>query len=129
MINPELLDDPSLLAASSNQNIGQANNDIIHGFLAVGNDTSLFREGRLIDFIIATSNHLAVDNNQASMFRESYYEIVNQTQNHRLSVKSVDTEEEMMNLVRFQNMFMATSRLINVIDTIYDTLINRLGNM
>ncbi|MCL1884854.1 MAG: flagellar hook-associated protein FlgK [Defluviitaleaceae bacterium] len=127
-LNPELLEDPSLMAASSNPNVGQANNDVIHGFLAVGNDNSLFREGRLIDFIIATSNHLAVDNNQASMFRESYYEITKQTHNHRLSIKSVDTEEEMMNLVRFQNMFIATSRLVNVIDTIYDTLINRLGN-
>ncbi|MCL2198995.1 MAG: flagellar hook-associated protein FlgK [Defluviitaleaceae bacterium] len=128
IVNPELLSDPSLLAASDNANIGQANNQVIHGFLAVGNDKSLFREGRLIDFIIATSNHLAVDNNQAYMFRTSYAEVTHQTHNHRLSVKSVDTEEEMMNLVRFQNMFTATSRLINVLDTIYDTLINRLGN-
>jgi flagellar hook-associated protein 1 FlgK len=128
IVNPELITDPSLLAASSNHNVGQANNDVIHGFLAVGNDKSLFREGRLIDFIIATSNHLAVDNAQAGMFRESYHEITMQTHNHRLSVSSVDTEEEMLNLVRFQNMFIATSKLINVIDTVYDTLINRLGN-
>jgi hypothetical protein len=128
IVNPDLITDPSLLAASSNHNIGQANNDVVHGFLAVGNDKSLFREGRLIDFIIATSNHLAVDNNQARMFRESYTEVTMQTHNHRLSVKSVDTEEEMLNLVRFQNMFTATSRLINVLDTVYDTLINRLGN-
>ncbi|MCL1863592.1 MAG: flagellar hook-associated protein FlgK [Defluviitaleaceae bacterium] len=128
IVNPELMEDPSLLAASSNPNIGQANNDIVHGFLAVGNDQSLFREGRLIDFIIATSNHLAVDNNQAYMFRTSYAEVTHHTHNHRLSVKGVDTEEEMMNLVRFQNMFVASSRLINVLDTIYDTLINRLGN-
>lgn len=128
IVNPDLIDDPTLLAASSNHNIGQANNDVIHGFLAVGNDTSLFREGRLYDFIIATSNHLAVDNSQALLFRKSYEEIAMHTHNHRLSVSSVDTEEEMLNLVRFQNMFIATSRLINVLDTVYDTLINRLGN-
>jgi flagellar hook-associated protein FlgK len=127
IVNPEL-DDPDLFAASSNHNIGQANNDIVHGFLAVNSDTSLFREGKLIDFIIATSSHLGVDTKQAGMFRESYHEITLQTHNHRLSVKSVDTEEEMMNLIRFQNMFIATSKLINVLDTVYDTLINRLGN-
>lgn len=127
-VNQELLSDPSLLAASSNQNIGQANNDVVHGFLAVGNDKNLFREGRLIDFIIATSNHLAVDNNQAAMFRQSFHEVTKQTHNHRLSVSSVDTEEEMLNLVRFNQMFIATSRLINVLDAVYDTLINRLGN-
>lgn len=128
IVNPELISDPRLLAASSNDNIGQANNDIIHGFLAVNNDKHLFREGRLMDFIIATNNHLAVDNSQAGLFRLSYEEITMQTHNHRLSVSSVDTEEEMLNIVRFQNMFIATSKIINVIDSVYDTLINRLGN-
>jgi flagellar hook-associated protein 1 FlgK len=128
IVNPELLLDPKLLAASSNENIGPAHNDVILGFLAVGNDNTLFREGRLIDFIIATSNHLAVDNNQAYMFRESYEEVVMQTHNQRLSVSSVDSEEELLNLVRFQNWFISASKLINVIDTIYDTLINKLGN-
>ncbi|MCL1843311.1 MAG: flagellar hook-associated protein FlgK [Defluviitaleaceae bacterium] len=127
-VNQELLDDPRLLAASSNHNVGLSNNDIIDGFLAVFNDTTLFREGRLHDFISATSTHLAVDNQQARNFRESYTEITMQTHNQRLSVKSVDTEEEMINLVRFQTMFIAASRLVNVIDTVYDTLINRLGN-
>ncbi|MCL1845410.1 MAG: flagellar hook-associated protein FlgK [Defluviitaleaceae bacterium] len=128
MVNPELIDYPELLAASSNHNIGLANNDLVHGILAIANDNSLFREGRLIDFIIATSNHLAINNHQAALFRESYHEITTATHNLRLSVKSVDTEEEMLNLVRFQNMFIAASRVINVIDTVYDTLINRLGN-
>ncbi|MCL2576916.1 MAG: flagellar hook-associated protein FlgK [Defluviitaleaceae bacterium] len=128
IVNPDLVGNPSLLAASSNQNIGMANNDIIHGFAAVNFNVNLFREGRLIDFIIATSSHLGVDNHQAKLFSHSYSEITTQTHNHRLSVKSVDTEEEMMNLVRFQSMFIATSKLINVLDTVYDTLINRLGN-
>jgi flagellar hook-associated protein 1 FlgK len=50
------------------------------------------------------------------------------THNQRLSIKGVDINEEMMDLVRFQTMFQAASRLINVIDSIYDTLINRLGS-
>ena len=131
-MNPALTADggQDLLAASSVQttNIGEANNDVIHGFLAVGNDRTLFREGRLLDFVIATSNHLAVDNQQARNFRLSYEEITMQTHNHRLSIKGVDTNEEMMNLVRFQTLFTASSRLVNVLDSIYDTLINRLGN-
>jgi len=132
-VNPDLTADggQDLLAASSTQttSAGEANNDVILGFLAVGNDRTLFSEGRLLDFIIATSNHLAVDNQQATRFRLSYEEITMQTHNHRLSIKGVDTNEEMMNLVRFQTLFTASSRLVNVLDSIYDTLINRLGNM
>ena len=128
-INPDLLTDPSLLAASSNHNEGQANNNVILGFATVGQDRSLFREGSISDFIIAVSNHLAVDTRQSMQFRISFEEITLQTENHRLSVSGVDTDEEMMNLLRFQHMFTAASRLVNVLDTIYDTLINRLGNM
>jgi flagellar hook-associated protein 1 FlgK len=128
-VNPQLLLDPAYLAASSNHNLGQANNDVILGFGVINNDRSLFREGRLIDFIIATSNHLAVDNNQARNFRLSYNEITMQTHNHRLSIKGVDSNEEMMQLIRFQTMFTAASRLVNVLDSVYDTLINRLGNI
>ncbi|MCL2456381.1 MAG: flagellar hook-associated protein FlgK [Defluviitaleaceae bacterium] len=128
IVNPELLDDPALLAASSDHNNGEAFNDVVLGFLQVWNEKGLFREGRLIDFIIATSNHLGVDTQQAKLFRDNYHEITTQTENHRLSVKSVDSEEEILNMVRFQNWFIASSKLINVIDTVYDTLINRLGN-
>ena len=129
VVNPELIRDPRLLAASSDNNIGQANNDVILGFVTIGNDRSLFREGSITDFIIAVSNHLAVDTQQANQFQVSFTEITTQTENHRISVSGVDTDEEMMNLVRFQSMFVSASRLINVLDTIYDTLINRLGNM
>ncbi|MCL2048304.1 MAG: flagellar hook-associated protein FlgK [Defluviitaleaceae bacterium] len=129
IVNPDLLKDPSLVATSSSHNLGISADDVIKGFIEVGNDVSLFREGKLIDFVIATSNHLGVDNQQAQLFEESYEEMVMQTHNHRLSVMGVDTEEEMLNLVRFQNMFIAASKLLNVLDTVYDTLINRLGNM
>jgi len=129
IVNPELVSDPSLFAASTNRNQGESNNDVVHGFNRIGSDRSLFREGSLADFIIATSSHLAVDTRQANNFRTSYAEITMQTHNHRLSIKGVDLNEEMMNLVRFQHMFIASSRLVNVLDTIYDTLINRLGNM
>jgi len=129
IVNPDLVRDSALLATSTSRVQGESNNDVIHGFGLVGNDRSLFREGRLIDFIIATSSHLAVDKQQANNFEISYSEITLQTHNHRLSIKGVDLNEEMMNLVRFQQMFTAASRLVNVLDSIYDTLINRLGNM
>ena len=129
IMNPDLMNDQMLLATSSSSVPGQSNNDIIHSFSLIGSDRSLFREGSLIDFIVATSSHLAVDKRQANNFQIGYTELTTATHNHRLSIKGVDLNEEMMNIVRFQHMFTAASRLINVLDAIYDTLINRLGNM
>ena len=128
MVNQDIITDERLLAASSDPNQGISGNGVILGFNRVNNDRSLFREGRLVDFIIATNDHLAIDNRQAINFRIAYEEISMQTHNHRLSIKGVDIDEEMLNLVRFQQMFIAASRVVNVLDTIYDTLINRLGN-
>ena len=117
------------LATRSSMDTGASDNDIILGFNKIGIDPTLFRQGRLIDFIIATSNQLAVDRNQAIRFHASYEEISMRTHNLRLAVKDVDINEEMMNLVRFQTMFTAAARLVNVMDNVYDTLINRLGNI
>jgi flagellar hook-associated protein 1 FlgK len=127
VINQELTHNNSLLATSSHPDQGESNNMVIQGFSAVGSFPHLFREGRLEDFIIAISDHLAIDTNQALKFALSFAEVTTHTHNHRLSVKGVDINEEMMDLVRFQHMFQAASRLINVIDSIYDTLINRMG--
>jgi flagellar hook-associated protein 1 FlgK len=127
-VNPDLIRDNSLLATSSHRDQGESNNQVIQGFSLVGTFPHLFREGRLEDFIIAVSDHLAVDTNQALNFALSFDEITMQTHNQRLSVKGVDINEEMMDLVRFQTMFQIASRLINTIDLIYDTMINRMGN-
>ena len=127
MVNPAINHDPMLLATSSSSNRGESNNDVLKGFIAINNDRTLFREGRLADFIIATSNHLAVDAGQARRFEISYTEISTKTHNHRLSIKGVSIDEEMMNMVRFQTMFQAASRMINVMDSVYETLIMRLG--
>ncbi|MCL2204238.1 MAG: flagellar hook-associated protein FlgK [Defluviitaleaceae bacterium] len=128
MINPELTRNNSLLATSNHPDQGESNNEVIQGFSLVGTFPHLFREGRMEDFIIAISDHLAIDANQALNFALSFNEVTIQTHNQRLSVKGVDINEEMMDLVRFQHQFQAASRLINVIDSIYDTLINRLGS-
>jgi flagellar hook-associated protein 1 FlgK len=128
IVNPELIRSNSLLATSNHPDQGESNNQVIQGFSLVGTFPHLFREGRLEDFVIAISDHLAIDTNQALNFALSFEEITMQTHNQRLSVKGVDINEEMMDIVRFQHLFQAASRLINVIDSIYDTLINRLGS-
>jgi len=128
VVNQKLLDDPYLLATSSTAAVGESNNEVTHGFAKINTYPSLFKEGKLIDFLIGMSDHLAIDRMQARRFDESYTEITMMTDNQRLSVMGVDINEEMMNLVKYNQLFVACSRLVNVIDQCYDTLINRLGN-
>jgi flagellar hook-associated protein 1 FlgK len=92
----------------------------------VKDDTSLFKEGKLADFIIGISLELGIDARQAKSFMESYTDITVAVDNQRKSVMDVDLEEETVNMLLFQQMFAASSKLINIINEIYDTLINQV---
>jgi flagellar hook-associated protein 1 FlgK len=109
--------------------LGESANDVTLGFSKIGEYNSLFREGKLLDFIIGTSDHLAVDKMQAVSFEESYDEILLMTDNQRISVSGVDTNEEIANLIKYNQMFVACSQLVNTINQVYNTLINDLGRM
>jgi flagellar hook-associated protein 1 FlgK len=127
VINPQIMNQPFLLACSSDPTMGESNNDVILGIQSLVNYPSLFREGRLLDFIIGMADHMAIDHNQAKTYTLSYIEITMQTDNQRLSVSGVDLNEEMIDMLRYQTLYQACAKLINAIDEIYNTLINRLG--
>jgi len=135
IMNPNLMADGGgrYLASASSPTIGESNNAVIlgrdgtGGFIGLAQYPRLFREGRLIDFIIATSSHLAIDLQQSLRFEESYTEITIATENQRLSVSGVDMNEESLNMLRFQSLYQANARMIATMNQIYDTLINRLG--
>jgi flagellar hook-associated protein FlgK len=87
----------------------------------------MFNEGTLEDFLNGTSNFLAVDNHQAMRFRQNYHEMSHATQNQRAAVSGVSYVEELMDMQRFTALFNNNARMMQAINEIYDTLINRLG--
>ncbi len=127
-VNSELLRDPYLLAMSDSNVPEESNNKIVLDLIQIRTYKSLFKEGKLEDFIIGISGELGIDRDQAKSFTVNYYEIVKTVDNQRKSVSGVDRNEEGVDIVKFQQLFVAASKMVNVIDTIYDTLINRLGN-
>ncbi len=127
-VNPKLIEDPFLLAASSTPVREESNNNTILSLITIRTYKSLFKEGKLEDYVIGISGELGIDREQAKFFSVSYNEIITTVDNQRKSVSGVERNEEATDIVRFQQLFLASSKLINVIDSIYDTLINRLGN-
>ena len=55
--------------------------------------------------------------------------LVNSVDGRRQSTSGVSMDEEMVNMVRFQRAFQASSRAMNTMDELLDTLINRTGRV
>ena len=127
-VNPQIMNSPALMALTSNPNFVPSGYDIIKGWTSLTENRSLFREGRLGDFLSSITGDLGIVAREATRFGQSYAEIVVTTDNRRRSVSGVNLDEEGISMIQHQLVFNAAARLLTVIDEIYDTTINRLGN-
>ncbi len=125
-VSTELQRDPSLIATSSTYGVGESNNNTALGFASLMDNTNLFANGKMTDFIIGITSEIAVTSKQASTFESNYSDIVTISENQRIQVSGVDLNEESVNMVKYQQMYQAASKLISVIDSIYDITINQL---
>jgi flagellar hook-associated protein 1 FlgK len=120
-------DDPKLFAASSDVVNGAENNDIVDKLIALKDDKMLFKQGAPDGFFQTLIAEIGIDTNKANTFSDSQSNILDAIKNQRLSVSGVDVDEEAMNLVRFQNAYNLSAKVITVMDEIYDKLINYMG--
>jgi flagellar hook-associated protein 1 FlgK len=70
---------------------------------------------------------LGIETSQASNYYDNYELLLQQIENQRQSVQGVSLDEEMTNLVKFQNAYDAAARVITAMDEALDTLINGTG--
>ena len=121
-------DDPSMVAASDA--VGGESNNINAKLLAnFRNRKDIFSglNGTTDDYLKSILATLSVDTNQANRMTINTESIVKQTNNKRLSESGVSLDEEMGNMVKFQHSYNASAKMVTTIDSIMDTMINRLG--
>lgn len=126
-VNEAILKDPKAIATTSDPTSGVENKDVLNALIDCMNDKSMFREGSPSSYIQALISDIGVDTNKAESFATSQSNIIKAVNNQRLSISGVDVDEEAMNLVRFQNAYNMSAKVISVMDEIYDKLINYMG--
>ncbi len=126
-ISDELLKDPKRLAVATDIVIGAENNDVIDSLIALKYNKELFKQGAPSSFIQTLVAEIGIDSMKASNLAKNQENILAAITNQRLSVSGVDMDEEAMNLVRFQNAYNLSAKVISVMDEIYDKLINYMG--
>lgn len=126
-VNKELLDDPSLLAASSYPiHDGIEDSGLVDKLLKV-EDKPIFNNSKAQAFLQSIGIELAIDVRKAKTFDKNYTNIKSSITNQRLSVSGVDGDEEAMNMVKYQEAFELSSKMISIMQQIYDKLINEMG--
>lgn len=126
-VNQELLDDPALLAASAYPiQDGVEDAGLIEELLTV-QEKPIFNHATAQSYLQSIVVEISIDVRKAQTFEKNYTNIKNSIANQRLSISGVDGDEEAMNMVKYQEAFELSSKMISVMQEIYNKLINEMG--
>lgn len=118
-----------LLATKKDYGDGVGSSDLIDELTQMlGNkDKMSFRNCTAGDFLTCILSDVSLNANAANTFYENYTNISTTINNQRISISGVDTDEEAMNLVQFQNSYNLASKMIQILTEVYDKLILDTG--
>lgn len=124
MINPVLQQFPSKVAAASSDTIGDGSNakamsEALFQKLNIGGtDTTIG------DYYKGIIGQLGTDVQIAQQSAENAVKMVQQVDNRRQSISGVSIDEELTNMVRYQQAYNAAARYVSAVNDMLNTLIN-----
>ncbi|MCL2066014.1 MAG: flagellar hook-associated protein FlgK [Treponema sp.] len=130
-VNPALVRDPSSVAAGFGYNGNPANpgnGDAAAQIALIRNSPVMVGQLSTFDDYFADSvGRIALLGEQSGRALETENRIMKQLHDMRQSISGVNMDEELSNMLRFQHGYNAAARFITVVNTMLDTLINRMG--
>ena len=129
-LNSSWKTDPSKVVTSYEDDVNQGNIEhtpVLEGIVFGMKDTNMFEQGALSQYMQAITTNMAVDIAKMKVFTKNQDDIRYAIDNQRKSVSGVDQNEEGADLVKFQNLYDLSSKVISVLNEVYDKLINQTG--
>lgn len=90
-------------------------------------DVVLYRGSTTEDFLKCMIADISIDAQESEIFYQNYANIGNTIENQRMSISGVDEDEETLDLVKFQNAYNLSSKMVSVMAEVYDRLILETG--
>jgi flagellar hook-associated protein 1 len=124
VVNPALVEFPAKVAAASSDNIGDGSNakalsDVFLQKMNIGGtDTTIG------DFYKKVIGQLGTDIQAAKQSSDNANAMVQMVDQRRQSVSGVSIDEEMTNMVRYQQAYNAAARYVSAVNDLLNTLIN-----
>lgn len=126
-VNERSLKDPAYFSTTKNITNGADAVDIVDELMKLQKDVEMFRGANAGAFLETLISDISVDTEKTTTYYKNYYNMDTVIANQRLSVSGVDEDEEGVNLVKFQNAYNMSAKVISVLSQIYDKLINETG--
>ncbi|MBQ5558378.1 MAG: flagellar hook-associated protein FlgK [Lachnospiraceae bacterium] len=123
-INDNILDNVMKFATTSDINQGVEGTDILSEIIKTRTDTKMFMVGTPSQYLETFTADVATDTQQAIIFTMSQDNICKSIDRQRMSVSSVDEDEEAMNLVKYQNAYKLSAKVVSNFQDIYDVLMS-----
>ncbi|MEE8576701.1 MAG: flagellar hook-associated protein FlgK, partial [candidate division Zixibacteria bacterium] len=125
-INIDILNNPSSIAASAS---GEEGDQEIALAISKLRDVAVMEDDTLSidDFYNSLVGTLGVESKQAQSFTSNFELLLEQIEFSRQSVQGVSLDEEMTNMVKYQQSYDAAARFITAMDQALDTVIATMG--
>ncbi|MCR4803864.1 MAG: flagellar hook-associated protein FlgK [Lachnospiraceae bacterium] len=123
-INDEILDNVMKVATTTDINQGVEGTDILSEIIKLRTDTKMFMVGTPSQYLESFTADVATDTQQAIIFTMSQDNICKSIDQQRMSISSVDEDEEAMNLVKYQNAYKLSAKVVSNFQDIYDVLMS-----
>ncbi len=122
-------ENPNTMATHTGETDGISKYNIIEQLFDLNTNPEKmeFRGCKAEEFLVCLMGDAALNAASANSFQAIYTDIRQTIDNNRLSVSGVDADEEAANMIKFQNAYNLSSKMISVLCEIYDKLILETG--
>ncbi|WP_337865667.1 flagellar hook-associated protein FlgK [Ignavibacterium sp.] len=119
-INEEIINNPSMIAVSSN---GDSGNGDLALQIAGLRDSQIVNGSTLIDAYSTLVNKIANDSVLQNNYAQANFLVLSQLEDQKNSISGVSIDEEMTNVLKFQRSYEASAKLITVADEMIKTIL------
>ncbi len=123
-VNTEISNDVSLIAASLGET---GNNTNALRLSALQDNTSVVNNTTFADYLHQISSALGEEASNANKSEESFNALETSLGNRRDEVSGVSVDEELVNLVRFQQAYQASAKYISIVNGLTEKLLSSFG--
>jgi len=125
-ISEDILDDIGNMLRSFVDATNSNDTEAILDLMDFTSDNKLFGTTDMDDFVAGMITNLGVDAQQAMDLDESHEAVITQMLNRRENYSGVSLNEEATNLVKYQQMYNASAKVMSVFSELYYTLVQSI---